>query len=135
MNITLAVRSGHSELAKVETESTDDFYYFRDGIHAALETGEFGSRFPLLMNRYEPSEWSVTEVEALQGELEAIAEGLKQLPPHPPDGYWRGKLAHSGRQCATLCDVYVDAQSRPLVPALIELCKTARSAGMPIAME
>ncbi len=51
MSITLAVRNGYSELAKVETESTDDFYYFRDGVHAALETGAFGSRFPLLMSR------------------------------------------------------------------------------------
>lgn len=135
MSIRLAIHGGYDDRESVETESTDDFYYFRNGVHATLETGAFGSRFPLLLSRFEPSQWAAEEVEVLQRELEAIADEFKKLPPQPPDSHWRGKLARSGRQCATLFDVYVDARNQPLLGRLIDLCAAARGARKPITME
>ena len=41
--------SGDRVIGTVLTGSTDDFYYFRDSIHNALEGGEFGSKFPIVL--------------------------------------------------------------------------------------
>src|SRR5258706_6835458 len=90
------------EFGCVETETVDDFHYFRDSIHAALERGEFGSRFPTFLNRFEPNEWKPQELDPLHKELAAIAEAFRKMPPKPFDSNWASKLARSGRQCASL---------------------------------
>ena len=74
---------GDEECERVVFDSTDDFYYFRDSIHNALEIGEFGSRFPTFMRRFEPAEWSVEEIGQLERELETIAEALRRLIKSP----------------------------------------------------
>ncbi len=133
--IRLFVRDGDQELELVETESEDDFHYFRDSIHAALEQGEFGSRFPLFMKRFEPNEWKPEELDHLNEELKTIAEAFKKLPPKPLDSNWASKLHRSGRRCSSLFEVYVDTEGKPLLGRLITLCAVARNASKPIAIE
>lgn len=123
------------ELGCVETETVDDFYYFRDSIHAALEGGDFGSRFPTFLKRFEPDEWKADEIERLHGELATIAEAFRKMPPKPFDSNWASKLERSGRQCGSLYEVFVDAEGQPLLGRLIELCSAALKAQKSIAIE
>jgi hypothetical protein len=132
--VEFSVWSAGSRVDAVSTASTDDFYYFRDSVHAALEDGEFGSRFPLFMRRFEPDEWRAEEVAALQGELEAIAEAFRRLPPVPLDAHWESRAAASGTACESLYDVFVDAGGHPLLGRLIELCRAARRVKAPIVI-
>lgn len=134
--IRLSIRDGDRELAHIRTQTIDDFYYFRDSLHAALEAGgDYGSRFPTFMKRWEPDEWKVEEIDALQEEVEQIAFELRALPPAPPDGNWARRLEGSGRQCASLFDVFIDAKGRPLVGGIIDLCVAAKAAGKPIVID
>lgn len=129
------IRSGDEERERVATETEDDFHYFRDSIHAALEEGGgFGSRFPTFMKRFEGDEWRVEELSELQRELETIAETFKQLPPKPFDCNWSSKAAMSGKQYASLYDVFVDASGNPLLGRLIHLCRVAQQHGKPILL-
>ena len=129
------IRRGDEEFERVETETEDDFHYFRDSIHAALEEGGgFGSRFPTFMKRFEGSEWRVEELGQLQRELETIAEAFKQMPPEPLDCNWSSKASTSGKQYASLYDVFVDASGQPLLGRLIHLCQVAQQEGRPILL-
>jgi len=128
--IRLSIRDGETELAHVQTKSVDDFYYFRDSIHNALEQGKFGSRFPTFLSRFEPAEWTPAELDLLQQELQTIAEAFKKIPPEQFDEFHGFR-----RQCASLFDVYVDAWDKPLLGKLIALCAAAKKVGKPIAME
>jgi len=132
--VYFCILSGDEELQRVETESEDDFYYFRDSIHNALEEGDFGSGFPTFMLPYEEHEWSVEEIGELQRELETIAEAFKKLPPEPFDSHWESKVARSGKRYSSLYDVFVDASGNPLLGELINLCRVARKEGKPIAL-
>lgn len=127
------IRRGEEELERVATETEDDFHYFRDSIHAALEAGGgFGSRFPTFMKRFEGAEWTVEELGPLQRELETIAETFKQLPPEPLDCNWSSKASMSGKRYASLYDVFVDAGGHPLLGRLLHLCRVAQQHGEPI---
>lgn len=128
----IVVKDG-KEISSVETETTDDFYYFRDSVHDGLEEGDFGSRFPTLMLRIEPDEWQPEEVQELERELREIASEFRKLPPKPFDPNWSAK-ASRGRY-KDLSEVFVDAGKHPLLGRLIELCELARREGVGIRLE
>src|SRR5262245_62432168 len=115
----------------VETETEDDFMYFRDSVHMALERGVFGERFPVLMKKFF-SDWEAKDVRALERELTEILAAFRRLPPKPLDGNWRSKLIRSGRKPASLADVYVDKDGAPLIERLIGLAQTAIEGKLPI---
>ncbi|MGQ0676001.1 MAG: Imm70 family immunity protein [Rhodospirillales bacterium] len=118
---------------RVATESVDDFYYARDSVHAALEDGEFGCRFPIFMLRFEGSDWKVQELVALRSELETIAAELRKLPPEPFDPHWRGRIDEPNA-FQNLFEVFTDDAGNPLFGKLIELCDAAQRLGQPIAI-
>jgi hypothetical protein len=126
MGVRFSVKNGDAELGAVETETEDDFMYFRDAIHAALETGEYGSRFPVFMNKFFAG-WEPAEVAAFKRELGQIHEAFRKLPPNSPDGNWSSKAALSGRGPETLAEVYVDKDGAPLIQGLITLAGLAQS--------
>src|SRR5262245_4176427 len=105
MGVRLYVENDHGELAAVETETEDDFMYFRDSVHLALEHGKFASRFPILMKTF-LSDWEKEDGAGLERELKEIYAAFRKLPPIPPDGNWRAKLIRSGRKPETLAEVY-----------------------------
>ena len=131
MGVRLVVANQVGELAAVETATEDDFMYFRDSVHLALEGGKFASRFPILFKTF-LSDWQAEDVPSLERELKEIHAAFRALPPEPPDGNWRRKLRHSGRTPETLAEVYVDRDGAPLLEGLIALARIAREKGLPI---
>lgn len=131
MGVRFSVKQGGVELGVVETETEDDFMYFRDSIHAALESGEYGSRFPIFMKQFF-ERWDRTVVAALERELIEMDGALRKLPPNPADGNWSSKLAQSGRQPETLAEVYLDKDDAPLIEGLVSLAALAREKGLGI---
>jgi hypothetical protein len=131
VGVRLSVKDGNGELGAVETETEDDFMYFRDSIHEALETGEFGSRFPTFMKNFFAS-WEKAQAAALERELIEIHAAFRKLPPNPPDGNWASKLAGSGRSPETLAEVFTDNEGAPLLERLISLAALARAKGLAV---
>jgi hypothetical protein len=130
MGVRLVVADQLGELAAVETATEDDFMFFRDSVHLALENGKFASRFPILFKTFF-SDWEAEDVPSLERELKEIHAAFRTLPPEPPDGNWRQKLRHSGRTPATLAEVYVDRDGEPLLEGLIALAQTAGERRLP----
>jgi hypothetical protein len=130
MGVRLYVENDR-ELAAVETETEDDFMYFRDSVHLALEEGKFAGRFPILMKTF-LSGWEKEDVAGLERELKEIHAAFRKLPPMPPDGNWRAKLIRSGRKPETLAEVYLDKDGAPLIERLISLAQVAHQHGLPI---
>jgi len=131
MGVRLYVENEQGELDAVETETEDDFMYFRDSVHLALEGGHFGGRFPVLMKTF-LSDWDREDAPALERELTEIHAAFRKLPPEPPDGNWRAKLLRSGRKPPSLAEVYIDKDGAPLIERLIGLARTARENKLPI---
>ena len=130
MGVRLYVE-GPAGLLAVETETEDDFMFFRDSVHLALEDGQFGGRFPTLMKAWF-SDYERDDVPALERELLEIHAAFSTLPPRPPDGNWRSKLIRSGRTPGSLAEVYLDKNGAPLIARLIHLARTARENNLPI---
>jgi hypothetical protein len=131
MVVRLAVMSDGVELSAVETETEDDFMYFRDSVCMALEDNDFGSRFPVFQHKFF-SDWDADEVAALERELSRMHADMRRLPPNPPDGNWASKLAVSARQPETLAEVFIDKTGAPLLEGLIALARLAREKGLAI---
>lgn len=131
MGVRLTVEGPAGLLDAVETETEDDFMFFRDSVHLALEDGQFGGRFPTLMKAWF-SDYERDDIPALERELSEIHAAFSTLPPQPPDGNWRAKLIRSGRTPDTLADVYLDKDGAPLIARLIGLARTARENNLPI---
>jgi hypothetical protein len=131
MGVRLYVSNQLDELDAVETATEDDFMFFRDSVHLALEDGRFASRFPILFKTFF-SDWHSEDVPGLERELREIHAAFGRLPPEPPDGHWRLKLRSSGRTPQTLAEVYIDKSGAPLLQRLIALAQTAREKGLPI---
>lgn len=129
--VRLYVEGRAGLLDAVETETEDDFMYFRDSVHLALEHGQFGDRFPTLMKAWF-SDFEIDKVRMLERELLEIHAAFSKLPPEPLDGNWRAKLIRSGRKPDTLAEVYVDKDGAPLIKRLIGLARMARQNKLPI---
>jgi len=129
--VRLSVKRGAKELDAVETLTEDDFMFFRDSVHLALEDGKFASRFPVLFKTFF-TDWQSDDVPELERELRDIQATFRKMPPEPPDANWRAKLRQSGRTPETLAEVYVDKDGAPLLERLIALVQTAREHGLPI---
>jgi hypothetical protein len=131
MGVHLAVTKNGAEIAAVETETEDDFMYFRDSICIALEGNDFGSRFPVLQRKFF-ADWEAGEIAALEQELSKMHAVMRALPPTPADGNWTSKLAMSGRKPETLAEVFIDKDGAPLVAGLLTLARLARENGVGI---
>jgi hypothetical protein len=129
--VRLVVKSEGTELAYVETDTEDDFMYFRESVFTALEGKNLGSRFPVFQGKFF-SDWEPGEVGALEAELSAMHADMRRLPPKPPDGNWASKLAMSGREPGTLAEVYIDKAGAPLLEGLLALARIARKKGLGI---
>jgi hypothetical protein len=111
-----------TELDGVEVGGYDDFAAFRDAVHEHLEDGEWGCRYPILMNHEDArGTWSAEDAPGLQRELVAIRDEFRRLPPPGSDD-----------TPASLSEAFVDVDGEPLLDRLIALAQLSESAGAPI---
>lgn len=121
------------ELDGLELGAYDDFHALRQCVSEVLEDGEWGSRFPTLMNHGDSfGTWTAEECRCLGEELRAIKTGLGE---HPPASYkgWQAEVARTlGYEPGTLAAFFIDVDGEPLLERLIELADLAASGGRPI---
>jgi Immunity protein 70 len=131
MGVHLAVVKNGAVIAAVETQTEDDFMYFRDSISIALEGNDFGGRFPVFQRKFF-NDWEAGEIAALEQELSKMHAVMRGLPPMPADGNWKSKLARSERKPETMAEVFIDKDGAPLVAGLLALARLARENGVGI---
>ncbi len=131
MTIRLYVANELGELDAVQTATEDDFMFFRDSVHLALEDGKFASRYPILFKTFY-SDWATEDVPELERELKEIDAAFRKMAPNPPDENWRRKLRRSERSPASLAEVFVDQNGSPLIERLAALACTARENALPV---
>ena len=131
MTIRLYVADDRGELDAVQTATEDDFMFFRDSVHLALEDGKFASHYPILLKTFY-SDWAIEDVPELERELIEIGAIFSKMAPNPPDENWRRKLRISGRLPASLAEVFVTSDGSPLIERLIKLARTARQNALPV---
>jgi hypothetical protein len=116
MGVRLVVARNGAEVGSVETETEDDFMYFRDSVCISLEGNDFGARFPVFQRKLF-TDWEAGEVATLEKALLSIHADMRRLPPMPSDGSWRSKLAMSRRKPESLPEVFIDRTAHPWSPA------------------
>jgi hypothetical protein len=136
MGLYLAVFGGDSddEIDGLEVGGYDDFHSFRTAIHARLEPGGWGSRYPILMNHEDASGiWAPEDAARLEGELLEIRDAFRRLPAAAaPDGWQRDVAASLRLEPVTLHESFYDIDGRPLLDRLIELAQLAQRVRQPI---
>ncbi len=125
------------EVDGVEVGGYDDFHSFRLAVAERLESGEWGSRFPVLMMHPDSEgEWTPAQAAGLERELLAIGDELARLPAAPIEEGWRHDVVKQlGIEPATLLDCYFDIDGEPLVERLIGLTRAARQIDQPISFQ
>jgi hypothetical protein len=112
-----------TEIDGFELGGYDDFAAFREAVHRHLEDGEWGCRYPILMNHEDArGVWTADEASALEGELLDIREAFRQL--QAPDA--------DGQTTISLHESFVDVDGAPLLDRLIDLARLSRSEIAPI---
>lgn len=126
------------EVDGIEVGSYDDFHSLRLAISRSLETGQWGSRFPVLMSHPDSDgEWSPAEAIALAEELQIIEAELAALPPSGfAAGSWQEGVAKSlGLAPKTLRECFIDVDGEFLLERLKLLALTAAKLGSPISFQ
>ena len=115
------------ELEGVEIGSYEDFGRLRDTVCNRLEAGNWGSRFPTLMNHQDSDgHWTPEECRVLLLELSQIQGEFRQLPPVPFQEGWQQTVAQAiGLEAADLAEALIDIDGEPLLESLGRLAKVA----------
>ena len=128
-----ATEDSDDELEGVEVGSYDDFHQFREAVSVGLESGEWGSHFPVLMTHPDSrSSWLPDRASDLERELLTIADGLVRLPA--------AELTGSSKEVAdefclvpqSLYECFLDVDGLPLVERLLDLVHASERSGQPI---
>ena len=137
MSLYLTIFDGEDELDGVEVGSYSDFAAFRDAVIISLERGSPGSRFPTLILHSDcDGEWSPSQAEELEKELESISNEFRQLPPVPLSSSWQKQVAKTlGLQIDDLYDSFFDVDGEPLLERLVGLTKLSRRRQLPILFQ
>jgi hypothetical protein len=119
-----------NELDGVEVGGYDDFDYFRETVLNHLEDGDWGSRFPTLMNHPDSDGyWTVEECHNLRSEIQVIIDEFRRMPYEPfPDGWQVGVADSLGLQPTSLADTFIDIDGEPMLERLQRLVDTAANA-------
>jgi hypothetical protein len=118
--------------------SYDDFHNLGVAVAQGLESGQWGSRFPVLMSHSDSDgEWSPAEAFELAGELEIIETEFAALPARGfAAGSWQEGVAGSmGLAPATLGECFIDVDGEPLLERLGQLALTAAKLDAPISFQ
>lgn len=137
MGLYLCVFAGEDddvEIDGVEVGGYDDFQTFRVAVNERLESLDWGSRFPILMNhRDSDGIWTTDDAAALELEIRTIAEGMKRLPPvELPQGWQRETAQERGLKPMSLHETFFDIDGEPLLDRLVDLARMAVKTRQPI---
>ena len=122
------------EIDGVEVGGYDDFQTFRLAVSEYLETGGWGSRFPVLMTHSDSNGiWTPDEAHALEIELRTIADEMHRLPAvEPPQGWQQETARERQLRPVTLDQTFFDIDGEPLLDRLVGLTRAAVRAQQPI---
>lgn len=137
MSLYLAVFDDREELDGVEVGAYSDFKTFLDAVVKQVEGGVAGSRCPTLILHSDcDGQWTPTEAEALEKELEAISARFRELPPIALKSDWQEQVAKTfGVRLNTLYDCFFDVDGEPLLERLLRLAKLSQSRNLPILFQ
>lgn len=129
-------RSG-TEIEGVEIGSYADFGAFRDCVTSLLESGETGSRFPILtLHADSDGEWTSEDAKQLKEELIRIAQELSSLSPMELDVQWKKDVAKMyGLKPSTLNESFFDIDGELLTERLSQLAASSIESGQPILFQ
>ena len=125
------------EIDGIEVGPYPTFTFFRNVVGNRLEVGDWGSRYPHLLQHSDcDGEWTVDELPELDVELRAIQQSMRGLPPPTNGDPWLESIHRElGLKAADLSEYFVDTDGAPLLDRLIDLVRLARGAGRPISFE
>ena len=137
MSLYLCIFDEDDELDGVDVGAYSDFGHFRKTVSEALENGQMGSRFPVLMLHSDcDGEWSIEECRSLENEIGVISSELKQLLPKGFHADWQNGLAKKlGLNPISLYECFIDVDGEPLLVRLLELSKLASTRKLPILFQ
>lgn len=137
MGLYLTIFDGNEELEGVEIGSYADFNAFRDHIINALEAGDAGSRFPVLIIHSDcDGVWSPEESALLEMEMHTIQKELCGLPPiELPDGWQRDIAKLFGLMPSNLNDCFFDVDGEILTERLIKLAQVSQESAQAILFQ
>lgn len=138
MGLVLCVYEGREsgdDLDGFQVGSYGDFGAWRDFIAAALENGEWGSRFPTLMMHSDcDGEWSPEACVTLQQELQTIRSEMERLPVVPFNSSWQQQVAEEfGLVPQSALDCFINVDGENLVDAIARLADLAVRLRRPIS--
>lgn len=106
-----------------------EFGAWRDFICTRLEHGQWGSRFPTLMNHSDcDGEWPAGDCAVLRQELQTIRGEMEQLPVVPFHSEWQQQVAEElGLVPRSALDCFINVDGENLVDAILRLADLATS--------
>jgi hypothetical protein len=137
MSLYLCVLAGEAELAGLEVGSYADYNALRAAIAAELEGGAAGSRFPTFMLHSDcDGAWSAEDCARLNGEIGAIAAGMRDRPARPfPSEEQRQAAAARGLRPANGFESFVDVDGEFLLERLQGLVAVALQQNLPLLFQ
>lgn len=126
MGLYLCIFDGDDEVASVEVGSYEDFGVFREMVLDLVESGDFASVCPILMDHSDADgEWSVENCSGLVAELDTIASVFAQHEAISwPAEKWQSALL-SGAKPKNLLESFIDVEGGILVFQLRALAECA----------
>lgn len=124
------------EIAAVDVGRYEHFRYFRNCITDFLESGEQGSRFPVLINHDETDgEWSPDECLKLKLELQEIESEFLELIEMESPEIREEPSSTSVPGPSVVFQSFTDVEGTPLIERMIWLCDVAIEHQLPILFQ
>jgi hypothetical protein len=137
MGLYLCTFDGDEDVDGVDVGAYADFNALRDFVVRELEGSRAGSRFPtFVLHSDSDGEWSVSDCERLQNELDEIATALRALPAAGFVSDWQKAAAKSvGLVPQNALESFLDVDGELLVERLQELVAGALKRRLPILFQ
>lgn len=137
MGLYLCIFEEDEDVDGVEVGSYADYNALRDYVVRELESGFAGSRFPTFVLHSDcDGEWTVTECQSLQGEIDQIVADLRVRPPIGFASEWQVAVAKSvGLIPKNAFESFIDVDGEFLLERLRGLAENAVERGLPIVFQ
>lgn len=136
MGLYLCIFDREDEVASVEVGSYEDFGVFREMVLDLVESGDFASVCPILMDHSDADgEWSAESCHGLLAELDTISSVFVQYEAISwPAEKWQSAV-FAGVKPKNLLESFIDVEGRNLVLQLRALAECAVDLKLPILFQ